>query len=144
MSSDFIPIQSILPKKIKGIELQKNFKQAFLIKGFNYNQWTALQNQLLAENKIKNGTKIFWQLLQALGDANGHSYYGQNKLAKFLGKKIRTIQRYQSELIKYGWLKVTPGTEYRSNNYYVIWPPNCPNPKLKSAINKSKINGKGY
>ncbi|MEA1963449.1 MAG: hypothetical protein U9M94_04420 [Patescibacteria group bacterium] len=139
MNTGFTSLSTELNKDKYKLELRKDYKSAFILKGFDYEKWTPIPNQLLVDSRISSGAKCFWQLLQALGDEKGHSYYGQKKLAKFFNKTIRTIQRYQVQLSKYGWLTVEPGTEYRSNNYYVIWPPGNTNPKWKSYMKKERI-----
>ncbi len=54
-----------------------------------------------------------------------------------MGKDVRTIQRYIPILVKSGWLIVKPSNKYSSNDYIVVWPEECKNPKLASAIKKS-------
>jgi hypothetical protein len=118
--------------------IQKDYSSAFILKGFNYKAWSAIPNQLLADRRTSAGARDFWILLQALGNEKGCSFYSQKKLAKFLNIKVRTLQRYQSQLVKYGWIRVEYGGEYRSNYYYVIWPYFCPNPKWKNYLKKEK------
>ena len=132
-------IGALLKNSKYKFELRKDYQSAFVLKGFDYDKWTPTPNQLLADSRISSGARDLWSLLQALGDEKGHSYYGQKKLARFFNKTIRTIQRHQTQLSKHGWLTVEPGTEYRSNNYYVIWPPGSTNPKWKSYMKKERI-----
>lgn len=131
-------LDNLLQNSNEKFILRRDYQSAFILKGFNYKYWTPIPNQLLADRRISSGAKELWLLLQALGDAMGLSFYGQKKLARFLGVGIRTIQRYQNELTKYGWLIVEPGTKYRSNCYYVGWPPGLTNPKWKSYLKKEK------
>ena len=139
MDTGFTSLGAELNKDKYKVELRKDYKSAFILKGFDYDKWTPTPNQLLADSRISGGARDLWSLLQALGDEKGHSYYGQKKLASFFNKTIRTIQRYQTQLSKHGWLIVESGTEYRSNNYHVIWPPGSINPKWKSYMKKQKI-----
>lgn len=144
MSIGFTSLKFGLEKNIQKLESQKDFKSAFLLRKFKNNFWTAIPNTLLFDENISDEAKIFWMLLEEAGDADGYSYYAQKKLAIIIGKSIKSIQRYDTKLTKTGWLITKPGKIHRSKDYYVIWPPGCPNPKWKSAIKKSKMQDKRY
>jgi hypothetical protein len=135
-------IGSVFKNNEGRFKLRKDYQSAFILKGFDYKRWIAMPSQLLADRRISSGARDLWCLLQALGNEKGYSYYGQRKLARFLKIDVRTLQRYQTELVKYGWLIVEVGTAYRSNNYYIVWPPGLENPKWKSYLKKEKTRGR--
>lgn len=130
---------SLIPyEKYKNIKSEKDLKLLQQLKKFQNNYWTAIPDKLLFNTSIDPQAKILWAILQYLGDENGYSYYSQESLAFFYGGCTKTIQRQIKKLVERSWLETKHGHKLPSNDYWVFWPPGCQNPKLKSAINKSK------
>ena len=140
--SDFASIQSSLANKLKAVKSLKDLSLAFISEKHQNNFWSAIHHKLLYDKKIPLGAKVLWTMLQDAGDANGYSYCGQKLLSVLIGRGEKTIQRYTKKLIDSGWLIVKKGRRHQSNEYWVIWPGACPNPKLKSAVKKSKATEK--
>lgn len=141
--SDFTSIQFTLAERLKKVKSKKELSSVFTAEKEKY-YWAGMHKCLIYDTSISLGAKILWLILEDVGDANGYSYYKQSKLSKMIGKDVRMMQRYTRELVNAGWLIVKPGRTYRSNEYWVIWPDECPNPKLNSMIKKSKAAEKRY
>ncbi|MCK5061938.1 helix-turn-helix domain-containing protein [Candidatus Parcubacteria bacterium] len=137
----FESIQSSLNpfEKYKNINSKKEFKLAQKLAKFQDNYWTAIPDKLLFDRSIEPRAKIVWQILQYLGDETGKSYYSQESLAFFYGGSTKTIGRYLQILIASNWLDKATGRGHPTDDCWVKWPPGCQNPKLTSAINKSKF-----
>ncbi|MCG2700287.1 helix-turn-helix domain-containing protein [Candidatus Parcubacteria bacterium] len=142
-------IKSFLPEKskmdkFKNVKSQQDLRDVFILEELKNNYWAATLHKILFDETISDGAKVLWAILQSIGDVEGHSFWGQKKLAIIAGKSKRTVQRRIQELEKTGWLKVKSGGYNRGNHYFVIWPAGCKNPKLNGAIAKSKAMGKRY
>lgn len=104
--------------------------------------WSDIPGILLIDPKISHGAKILYLAMRRFSDPNGHSYPGHERLGKIINRKQWSIIAYQKELEKTGWLKIKRRGLGRTNYYYLDWPANTPNPKLQSAIRKSKAMDK--
>lgn len=143
--AEFESIQSTLASRLKSVKSHKDLEKVFISeKNQDKYYWAAIHQKLLYNKTISSGAKILWLILEDIGDANGYSYYGQKKLAERINKSIRMVQRYSRELVKSGWLIVGPGRKYDSNEYWVIWSDEHPNPKKNSMIKKSKAMEKRH
>jgi DNA-binding MarR family transcriptional regulator len=106
-------------------------------------KFAAILNKNLFDFSVSLKAKALWLIYQEIGDPNGKSFYSTAKLGERIGMKDKeTIKKYRNELEKAGWIRIEKGKGHRSKDIYVIWPDDRPNPKLISAMRKSKASEK--
>lgn len=93
-----------LPEELKQAKSYKDLKRIFRIKELLF-KFTCIPKKLVFDISISCEAKIFWAIIHQLCGL-GCSYYKQEDLSKIMGVTVRTIQNYQTELKKTGWLKV--------------------------------------
>ncbi len=140
----FTSIQSMLPEKakiekLKKVKTRRDLRDVYAVEKMKKNLWNAMPDQILFDERISEGAKVLWLILQCVSDCHGYSFFGQRRLAALIGKSRKSVQRFTQELKQAGWLEVKPGGYNRSNSYCVLWPYGCQNPKLTSAIRKSRV-----
>ncbi len=87
------------------------------------NGYGRCPRQYLRSTEVSVEARWLWTCLEDYASPDSpQPFPGQDTLAEFAGKSVRTIQRWEKELVEAQWLVVTLRGLGRTSLYTLVWP----------------------